>query len=422
MKKVLRLLIIVVLVFALAGCGQTPLETPGQTSSTPEPTPKPTLAPTPVPTPLPTPIPTPTPIAPVTVQLELAEAYSLSFDRPLYFTTAGDGSGDCYVVEQTGKIRVFEDSPDASETSVFLDLSGIIDAGSNEKGLLGLAFHPDYEQNGYFYVNYTDRSNTVIARYTRKSAREADPDSGQVLLTFRQPYANHNGGQLDFGPDGYLYIGTGDGGSAGDPDNNAQNPASLLGKILRIDVDHPDGDLPYGIPASNPYFGNSEGYREEIYALGLRNPWRFSFDTTGTLWVADVGQNDWEEIDLVENGGNYGWSVMEGTHTYKDNTGVDAALLSPPIWEYPHADHNDCITGGYVYNGDAIPELRGRYIYGDFESGRIWCLWIDADVTVQNQELLDTDLLISSFGIDAQGELRIIDIKGKVYRLTVSGA
>lgn len=420
MKRMLRLLLVITLVCALASCGQAPPETPGQTSAmASEPEPTPVL--TPEPTPDPTPEPTPTPLGPVSVGLEVAEAYSLLFDRPLYFAVAGDGSGDCYVVEQTGKILVFSDSPDTSEASVFLDLSGIIDAGSNEKGLLGLAFHPDYAQNGYFYVNYTDRHNTVIARYTRKSAREADPNSPEVLLTFPQPYANHNGGQLAFGPDGYLYIGTGDGGSSGDPDNNAQNPSSLLGKILRIDVDHPSEGLPYGIPEDNPYSGNTEGYCEEIYALGLRNPWRFSFDKDGALWAADVGQNAWEEIDLVENGGNYGWSAMEGTHVYKDNTGVDAAQLIPPIWEYAHGDNNECITGGYVYTGGAIPELTGRYIYGDFASGRIWCLWIDADGAAHNQELLDTGLLIASFGIDEQGEIRIVDLNGKVYRLVASG-
>jgi glucose/arabinose dehydrogenase len=356
------------------------------------------------------------------VELEIVEAYPLSFEKPLYFAVAGDGSGDCYVVEQTGKIRVFEDSPDAANAPVFLDLSGIIGSGANEKGLLGLAFHPGYAQNGYFYVNYTDKRNTVIARYTRKSAKEADPESAEVLLTFPQPYDNHNGGQLAFGLDGCLYIGTGDGGSSGDPHNNAQNPSSLLGKILRIDVDNPSADMPYGIPVDNPYFGNEEGYREEIYALGLRNPWRFSFDEAGALWVADVGQNAREEIDIVENGGNYGWNVMEGTRDYKDNPDVDMAALIPPIWEYAHGDHNDCITGGYVYSSDAIPDLMGRYIYGDFESGRIWCLWIDGGGEVHNQELLDTDLLISSFGIDEHGDIRIVDLNGKVYRLMVSGA
>ena len=366
MKRILPLLIVIILVCALAGCGQTSPETPEQTISvTPEPTPVPTPEPTPVPTPEPTLEPTPTPIAPVSVTLEIAEAYPLSFERPLYFAVAGDGSGDCYVVEQTGKIWVFSDSPDASDASVFLDLSGVIDDSANEKGLLGLAFHPDYAQNGYFYVNYTDNSGTVIARYTSKSAREADPDSAEILLTFPQPYSNHNGGQLAFGPDGYLYIGTGDGGNSGDPHYNAQNPASLLGKILRIDVDNPGAGMPYGIPADNPYFGNTDGYREEIYALGLRNPWRFSFDGAGVLWVADVGQNAWEEIDIVENGGNYGWNVMEGAHGYKDNPDVDPAALIPPIWEYAHGDHNDCITGGYVYSSDAIPDLKGRYIYGD---------------------------------------------------------
>ncbi|MHB1314517.1 MAG: PQQ-dependent sugar dehydrogenase [Christensenellales bacterium] len=361
-------------------------------------------------------------MAPVSVKLELAEAYpALSFEKPLYFAVAGDSSQDCYVVEQTGRIRVFKDRSDTADIYTFLDLSDRVDLGGNEKGLLGLAFHPDYQQNGYLYVNYTNQNSTVIARYTRRSdnPREADPASEQILLSFPQPYENHNGGQLDFGPDGYLYIATGDGGSGGDPQNNGQNPDSLLGKILRIDVDHPGNGKLYGIPADNPYSGNGQGYQEEIYALGLRNPWRFSFDERGSLWVADVGQSSREEIDLVEKGRNYGWNVMEGTLDFKSNPGVNKGELMPPVWEY-NRDQGACVTGGYVYGSGLIPDLKGKYIYGDFVSGRIWALWIDDSKQVHNQELLDTNLHISSFGIDANGDLRIVDLSGKLYRLQIS--
>ena len=314
------------------------------------------------------------------------------------------------------------DSADTKDASVFLDLRDRIDAGGNEKGLLGLAFHPDYKNNGYLYVNYTTADSTVIARYTRSpdNPMTADPASEEVLLTFKQPYSNHNGGQLAFGPDGYLYIGTGDGGSGGDPQNNAQNTASYLGKILRIDVDRPSNGKTYGIPADNPYAGNTQGNVEEIYAVGMRNPWRFSFDQNGILWVGDVGQDTMEEIDQVKNGGNYGWSVMEGTLTYKDVPGADTAAMIPPIWEYKHNGQDECITGGYVYASDKLPDLKGRYIYGDYVSGRIWALWPDASGKVQNQELLQTGLNISSFGLDADGDLLIVDLAGKLYRLAAS--
>jgi glucose/arabinose dehydrogenase len=362
-------------------------------------------------------------LGPLSVQLELAEAYpDLTFEKPLYFSVAEDESGLAYVVEQTGKILVFEDRADATEASVFLDLSDRIDTGGTEKGLLGLAFHPDYKNNGYLYVDYTDEEGSVIARYTRRAENpmEADPESEQILLTFDQPYENHNGGQLNFGPDGYLYIGTGDGGSGGDPQNNAQNLASYLGKILRIDVDSPAGGRAYAVPADNPFAGNEQGQLEEIYAYGLRNPWRFSFDGDGTLWVADVGQDAMEEIDQVQNGGNYGWSIMEGTLDYKDIPGVDKSALIPPVWEYGH-DQGESITGGYVYEGGQIPDLAGRYIYGDFVSGRIWALWADENGQMQNRELLASDLNIASFGLDAEGEIRIVDLSGRIYRLKEAG-
>lgn len=365
-----------------------------------------------------------TPIAPVSLNLEIKDAYpALSFARPLYFAVPGDGSNNCFVLEQAGRIKIFDNRPDVAEASVFLDLSGVVDSNGNEKGLLGLAFDPDYKNNGYLYVNYTNKDSTVIARYTRRpeSPKEADPASEEIILTFAQPYPNHNGGQLAFGSDGFLYIGTGDGGSSGDPQKNAQNRSSLLGKILRIDVNHTENGSTYSIPADNPYAGNTKGYREEIYALGLRNPWRFSFDGKGALWLGDVGQNAYEEVDIVEKGGNYGWNVMEGLHGYKKNNSIDKAELIPPVWEYAHGK-SQCITGGYVYDSAAIIELKGRYIYGDYVSGKIWALWIDESNKAVNQELLDTNLNISSFGIDNDGDILIVDLSGKLYRLQISQA
>jgi glucose/arabinose dehydrogenase len=427
MKKTILIIVLLIVASSFASCSTTPadlqiIDSPTAVPAAADSTIEPVQTDTPAPEVTQTAEPTPTPIAPVTVQVSVQDAYpSLSFSRPLYFVTAGDGSDHCYVVEQTGKILVFEDSPEVSKASVFLDLSGIIDYDKGEKGLLGLAFHPDYAENGIFFVDYTDKNGTVIARYTRSAedAMKADPGSAQTILTFAQPYKNHNGGQLEFGPDGYLYIATGDGGSGGDPLNNAQNLSSPLGKILRIDVDVQTADMQYSIPPDNPFAGNASGYREEIFAYGLRNPWRFSFDSEGVLWVADVGQNKIEEIDLVENGGNYGWSIMEGTHGYKDAGNADTSSFVPPIWEYEH-DASECITGGYVYTSGNIPDLVGRYIYGDFESGIIWALWFDADGAVHNEQLIDTNLLISSFGIDANGDLRIMDLKGKVYRIVQS--
>jgi glucose/arabinose dehydrogenase len=349
----------------------------------------------------------------------IVDAYpNLSFDQPLYFAVAKDGSHTAFIVERTGLIRIIADQPDVKDTQIFLDLRNLIDLNGQEKGLLGLAFHPDYLNNGFFYVNYTNRDSTIISRYLRSAGNpgSADPASGEVFLTFSQPYANHNGGQLNFGPDGFLYIAVGDGGSSGDPQNNAQNLSTLLGKILCIDIDHPGKDQLYSIPATNPFAGNTQGFREEIYAFGLRNPWRFSFDVNGTLWAADVGQNKMEEIDLIINGGNYGWSVMEGTLAYKSLPGIDQSGMISPIWEYDHSQ-GISITGGYVYAGDQIPALKGRYVYGDYGSGRIWSLWIDGNRQVHNELLLDTDLKISSFGIDALGELRIVDLRGKIYLL-----
>ncbi|MBN1447291.1 MAG: PQQ-dependent sugar dehydrogenase, partial [Bacteroidetes bacterium] len=284
------------------------------------------------------------------------------------------------------------------------------------------AFHPNYETNGFLYLNYTaaDPRRTVIARYrvTDTDPNSADPASETVLLEISQPYSNHNGGQIAFGPDGYLYISTGDGGSGGDPQNNAQNRSNLLGKILRIDVDNPSHGDAYGIPADNPFFGNAEGWAEHIYAWGLRNPWRFSFDTvTGRLWAGDVGQNRFEEVDIIDRGKNYGWRIMEGFSCFNPASGCDQSGLTKPVIEYGR-DQGASITGGYVYRGESVPELQGKYIYADFVTGRIWGLTYNGPGNVDNVLLLSSNQNIASFGVDPDNELYICTFGGSIFRFT----
>lgn len=351
---------------------------------------------------------------------ELVDAYpNLTFDQPLYYTTANDGTNDVFVVERTGKIKVFENDEDVNKFDVFIDLSSNIDFSGQEKGLLGLAFHPNYEENGYFYVNYTTEETTVISRFSadQSTLTEGDPASEEILMEFSQPYPNHNGGHLAFGPEGYLYIATGDGGSSGDPQDNAQDLTKIYGKLLRIDINSANGDKNYTIPEDNPYAGNTNDYAEEIYAYGLRNPWKFSFDEKRELlWAADVGQNAMEEINLIEKGQNYGWNIMEGTLPHEASDTDNAEELKEPIWEYDHT-LGQSITGGYTYYGQENPSLNGIYIYGDFISGKIWGLWLGEEQQVENRELIDTDLMISSFGVDEKGELMIVDFNGKLYKL-----
>ncbi|MEQ8236220.1 MAG: PQQ-dependent sugar dehydrogenase, partial [Syntrophomonadaceae bacterium] len=272
--------------------------------------------------------------------LKLVEAYpNLSFRQPVEFVQAADGSDRVLVVEKNGRILIFNNHAQAQSADIFLDITGRVDSRSSEKGLLGLAFHPRFAENGQFYVNYTNRTETVVARY-RVDLREPGrglADSEQIILTIPQPYANHNGGHLAFGPDGYLYIAVGDGGSAGDPQGNGQNRSKLLGKLLRVDIDKPEGNLAYGIPADNPFNGRQDGSRPEIFAYGFRNPWKFSFDRfNGRLWLADVGQDSVEEIDIVEKGLNYGWNIMEGSQCYPASRKCNAEGLQLPVWEYRH--------------------------------------------------------------------------------------
>ncbi len=347
---------------------------------------------------------------------------NLMFDKPVGIYNAGDGRNRLFVVEQEGVIRVFENSKNTTSSNVFLDIIDRVLFGG-EKGLLGLTFHPDFANNGYFYVDYTTDNprRTVIARYSVSSANSnaANSTSEVIILEVEQPYANHNGGQIAFGPDNYLYIALGDGGSGGDPLGNGQNPSTLLGSILRIDVDSSSDDKNYSIPSDNPFIGNNEGYQEEIFAYGLRNPWRFSFDPfTEWLWAADVGQNRREEVDIVEKGRNYGWNTMEGSLCYSPPSGCNQTGLELPIWEYDHSLGNS-ITGGFVYLGAELTELRSAYVYGDWGSGRIWAIWYNGSGDPVNKEIVDTAINIPSFGVDETNELYICSYAGEIYKLKV---
>lgn len=342
---------------------------------------------------------------------------------PVFVTGAGDGSGRLFVIQQSGQIMVARDG--ALLAQPFLDISDRTSlprggSGYGERGLLGLAFHPQFAQNGYFYVNYTDRDgNTNISRFQVRSDNpdQADPGSEKRLLFVEQPYPNHNGGMLEFGPDSFLYIGLGDGGSAGDPHGNGQSTQTFLGKILRIDV---DGGDPYGIPTDNP-FANGGGL-PEIWAYGLRNPWRFSFDRlTHDLYIADVGQNQWEEVDFLPagspGGSNFGWNYFEASHAYEGKPPADAVIVQP-VAEYDHGQ-GCSITGGYVYRGVNLPDWKGVYLYGDYCTGLVWGLLRNTDGTWQNKLLFQTGMSITSFGLDEAGDLFLTDYNtGAVYRLS----
>ncbi|MCF6157243.1 MAG: glucose sorbosone dehydrogenase [wastewater metagenome] len=358
-------------------------------------------------------------------QIHIKAAFpNLKFVHPTDLQNPGDGTNRLFVLEKRGIIFVFKNNPRTREKMVFLNIQDRVNDRGGEEGLLGLAFHPHFKNNGCFYVNYTalNPRRTVIARYrvSQTDPNTAVKDSEFIILQFLQPFSNHNGGQIAFGPDGFLYIATGDGGSGGDPHGNGQNRETLLGKILRIDVDNPSETRNYGIPADNPFTENTSGFREEIYAYGMRNPWRFSFDPeTGMLWVADVGQWRFEEINIIQKGKNYGWNIMEGLHCFNPPMGCDTSGLELPLWEYERK-LGATIIGGYVYRGSEVPELTGAYIYTDFYSGHIWSLKYDGSHPPVNTRLLTTKLSISSFGIDEQQELYMVAFDGGIYRFTSS--
>jgi glucose/arabinose dehydrogenase len=371
------------------------------------------------------PSPSPT-TAPPTAAFSLAGArvrvtqFIAGLDQPLFLTHANEGTGRVFIAERPGRIRVVDSSGHLLGT--FLDIRGRVGSSSAEQGLLGLAFHPKYASNGRFFVDYTDRrGDTVIAEFKRSAANSADPASQRVLLRIDQPFANHNGGMVAFGPDGFLYIGMGDGGSQGDPNNNGQSRNALLGKILRIDVDH---GSPYASPPSNP-FASGAG-RDEIWAIGLRNPWRFSFDrTTGALFIGDVGGSQREEIDArpgsSKGGENYGWRITEGDRCHRPASGCSRSGLIAPVAVYPTS--NGCaVTGGYVYRGAKYASLRGGYFFGDYCNGEIYAL--DAAAALRGpttfRRLLKTGLNISSFGQGADGELYVVDLGGRVMRLAAA--
>ncbi len=355
--------------------------------------------------------------APVT-SVSLFPVVVEGLDQPLYLTNAGDGR--LFIVEKEGAIRIVQDGRLLDEP--FLDIRDRVNADSSERGLLSVAFHPDYARNGRFFVNYTNLAgNTAVSAFqVGGSPNQADPGSESILLTIRQPYANHNGGQLQFGPDGYLYVGMGDGGSGGDPQGNGQNPTTLLGALLRLDVDQATDAAQYGIPADNPFVADAAKL-PEIWATGLRNPWRFSFDrTTGDLLIADVGQNQWEEVNFLPagspGGSNFGWNIMEGTHCYDRNTCDQTGLILPVI-DYRHEQGRCSITGGYVYRGSQFPTLGGVYFFGDYCSGEIWGMTAGEDGRFSAQVLYRSPSRIASFGEDAAGELYVVDISGGIYQI-----
>jgi len=350
-------------------------------------------------------------------EIELHHVFSdLSFSKPLFLTHAGDGTNRIFVVQNDGQIFVFPNAENASVKKSFLDLRDRVNSGG-EKGLLGLAFHPDYKSNGKFYVNYTTGN---LYTYVSEFTVSADPDAGipgseRLLLKVGQPDDNHNGGMIAFGPDGFLYIGLGDGGGGGDPYRNGQNPKTLLAAILRLDVNGTQDTLQYKIPADNPFAGATDGTRREIWAYGLRNPWRFSFDReTGTLWCGDVGQGKWEEVDIIEKGKNYGWNIMEGFHCY-NATSCNTNGLTLPVVEYSH-DQGYSITGGYVYRGSLIENFDGTYLYGDYGTRQIWALNYADGAVISNEIIAESPASISSFGEDEAGEVYIVGYNGAIYK------
>jgi glucose/arabinose dehydrogenase len=334
---------------------------------------------------------------------------------PVAMTNAGDGSGRLFVLERAGLVRVVREGQ--LDPTPFLDIRDRVGSSESEQGLLGIVFHPDFPENGYFYVNYTDyQGNTVIARFQASpDLNQASPASELRLLQVGQPFPNHNGGGLAFGPDGMLYVALGDGGAAGDPLGNAQSLDTFLGKLLRLDVSSGE---PYEIPGDNPFVNG--GGLLEIWAYGLRNPWRIAFDRLiGDLFIGDVGQGTYEEIDFqpagTPGGRNYGWDYMEGFHSFAGSPPA-AATLTEPVAEYSH-NLGCSVTGGEVYRGPGLPDWQGIYFYGDYCSGRVWGLLRGSDGVWQNQLLFQIGQRITSFGVDETGELYLVGYNGQIFRL-----
>ena len=384
------------------------------------------VGPTPLPTPSASPHPLPaTPTAPEEpltpaplTELAVEPAFpALSLSRMVGMAYPPDGSDRLYVVLQPGRIVSFPNHPEVDSAELFLDIRDRVNDRGEEEGLLGLAFDPQYADNGHLYVYYSASvpRRSVVSRFSVNPDGRAGPGSERILLEVPQPFSNHNGGQIAFGPDGYLYIALGDGGSRGDPQGNGQDLGTLLGSILRIDVSTVDSTGAYAVPANNPFVGHG-GARPEIWAYGLRNPWRFSFDrATGELWTADVGQNRFEEVDIIRPGLNYGWNIMEGEVCFA-RSGCDRTGLEMPVAEYGR-EGGCSVTGGYVYRGSRLASLYGAYVYGDYCSGRIWALRHDGDEVTEHMQIVDSGLRIPSFAEDAAGELYVLSFDGTIYRL-----
>ena len=398
MAGILTVLMVVLTALA-AACGN------GGPATTPslEPTATPPVAPETTP-------------APPLGTLRLQQVQPAGVSAPTNLVQAGNGR--FLLTEQAGRVLVLDEDQLAEEHILIpepLDLRDRVSSRGSEEGLLGIALSPHNERHFFLYYSAANPRRSVVSRFNYN--REVAPDSELVILEVGQPYSNHNGGQIAFGPDGYLYIGLGDGGSAGDPQGNGQDTSTLLGSILRIDVSESTEAQPYGIPPDNP-FAASDGARPEIWAYGLRNPWRFSFDReTGELWTGDVGQNEWEEIDIIQRGGNYGWNVLEGSHCFRPRDNCDHEGRIPPVLEYSLDGAPCSVIGGYIYRGNSIPWLRGAYIYGDFCSGKVFGLRYKEGQVIQHEELADSGLRIMSFAQDNAGELYLLSQREGVYRL-----
>lgn len=352
--------------------------------------------------------------------------------RPIVVTHDGVSKDRIYIASQYGKVFVIKDDENAEDSEVFMDIEDrvVYNDKQNEEGFLGMAFHPKFKVNGQVFVYYTSTKEPQLSHISRFRAGQdgkVDASTEEVVMSIKQPYWNHNGGHIVFGPDGFLYIALGDGGAGGDPLKSGQNLSTLLGSLLRIDVDSKSDNRNYSIPKDNPFVGKKD-VAQEIYAYGIRNIWGISFDTkTGHLWVADVGQNLWEEINIIVKGGNFGWNLREGWHKFENGSDPRPDLIEP-IWEYPHelkqggsqgGQWGKSITGGFVYRGAALKHLDGYYVYGDYVSGGVWALKYDwkAKKTVENRSLVSSKLPVMAFGEDANGELYYTTPIGAIYKL-----